>query len=55
MKSPYFVLIVLVPVLFIPMLLSPNGTAGAYNLMLFLPTIATPICPDFRTPARLLQ
>ena len=36
MKSPYLVLIVLVPVLFIPMLLSPNGTAGAYNLMLFL-------------------
>lgn len=36
MKSPYFVLIVLVPVLFIPMFLSPNGTSGAYNLTLFL-------------------
>ncbi len=36
MKSPYFVLIVLVPVLFIPMFLSPNGTTGAYNLTLFL-------------------
>lgn len=36
MKSPYLVLIVLVPVLFIPMFLTPNGTAGAYNLILFL-------------------
>lgn len=36
MKSPYFVLIVLVPVLFIPLFLSPNGTTGAYNLTLFL-------------------
>lgn len=36
MKSPYFVLIVLVLVLFIPMFLSPNGTSGAYNLILFL-------------------
>ena len=36
MKSPYLVLIVLVPVLFIPMFLSPNGTTGAYNLFLFL-------------------
>ncbi len=36
MKSPYLVLIVLVPVLFIPLFLSPNGTAGAYNLTLFL-------------------
>ena len=36
MKSPYLVLIVLVPVLFIPMFLSPNGTTGAYNLTLFL-------------------
>ncbi len=36
MKSPYFVLIVLVPVLFISMFLSPNGTTGAYNLTLFL-------------------
>lgn len=38
MKSPYFVLIVLVPVLFIPIFLTPNGTTGAYNLtLLFLP------------------
>ena len=36
MKSPYLVLIVLVPVLFIPLFLSPNGTAGVYNLILFL-------------------
>lgn len=36
MKSPYLVLIVLVPVLFIPMFLSPNGTTGAYNMTLFL-------------------
>lgn len=36
MKSPYLVLIVLVPVLFIPLFLSPNGTTGAYNLILFL-------------------
>lgn len=36
MKSPYLVLIVLVPVLFIPMFLAPNGTAGFYNLFLFL-------------------
>ena len=36
MKSPYLVLIVLVPVLFIPLFLSPNGTTGAYNLTLFL-------------------
>ena len=36
MKSPYLVLIVLVPVLFIPLFLSPNGTMGAYNLTLFL-------------------
>lgn len=35
-KSPYFVLIILVPVLFIPMFLTPNGTTGAYNLTLFL-------------------
>ena len=32
MKSPYLVLIVVVPVLFIPMFLSPNGTAGIFNL-----------------------
>lgn len=36
MKSPYTVLIVLVPVLFLPMFLTPNGTAGIYNLTLFL-------------------
>lgn len=36
MKSPYIVLIVLVPVLFIPLFLSPNGTTGANNLTLFL-------------------
>lgn len=36
MRSPYLVLTVLVPVLFIPMFLSANGTAGAYNLTLFL-------------------
>lgn len=36
MKSPYLVLIVLVPVLFIPLFLSPNGTTGVYNLTLFL-------------------
>ena len=36
MRSPYLVLIVLVPVLFIPMFLSANGTTGAYNLILFL-------------------
>ncbi len=35
-KSPYLVLIILVPVLFIPMFLTPNGTTGAYNLTLFL-------------------
>ncbi len=36
MKTPYLVLLVLVPVLFLPMFLTPNGTTGAYNLMLFL-------------------
>lgn len=35
-KSPYLVLIVLVPILFIPMFLTPNGTTGIYNLILFL-------------------
>lgn len=35
-KSPYLVLIVVVPVLFIPMFLSPNGTTGIYNLLVFL-------------------
>lgn len=36
MKSPYLVLLVVVPVLFIPMFLSPNGTAGIYNLLVLL-------------------
>ena len=36
MRSPYLVLVVLVPVLFVPLFLSPNGTTGAYNLTLFL-------------------
>lgn len=36
MKSPYAVLAVLVPVLFVPMFLAPNGTCGIYNLILFL-------------------
>ena len=36
MKTPYLVLIVLVPILFIPMFLTPNGTSGIYNLILFL-------------------
>lgn len=36
MKSPFGVLTVIVPVLFIPMFLTPNGTAGLYNLTLFL-------------------
>lgn len=36
MKTPYLVLIVLMPVLFIPMFLTPNGTTGTYNLILFL-------------------
>ncbi len=36
MKSPYAVLAVLVPVIFLPMFLSPNGTAGFYNLTILL-------------------
>lgn len=36
MKSPHLVLIVLAPVLFIPLFLSPNETTGAYNLTLLL-------------------
>jgi hypothetical protein len=36
MKSPYLVLIILVPILFVPMFLTPNGTTGTYNLTLFL-------------------
>ena len=35
-KSPYIVLTVLLPVVFVPMFLSPNGTTGLYNLILFL-------------------
>lgn len=42
MKTPYLVLIVLVPVLFLPIFLAPNGTTGAYNLtLLLLPYRAT--------------
>ena len=36
MKSPYLVLMILVPILFIPLLLSPNGTTGVYNKILLL-------------------
>ena len=36
MKSPYLVLIVMVPVLFIPMFLTPNGTMGIYNTLVLL-------------------
>jgi len=36
MKNSYLVLAVLVPVLFIPLFLSPHGTTGIYNLVLFL-------------------
>lgn len=36
MKTPYLVLVVIVPILFLPMFLSPNGTTGIYNLTLFL-------------------
>lgn len=36
MKSPYLVLTVLVPILFLPIFLTPNGTTGIYNLILFL-------------------
>ena len=36
MRSPYLVLIVMVPVLFIPMFLTPNGTMGIYNLLVLL-------------------
>lgn len=46
MKSPYFVLTVIIPVLFIPMFLSPNGTAGIYNLLVFL-TPYQSLTPDF--------
>lgn len=46
MKSPYLVLIILIPILFIPMFLTPNGTTGAYNLTLFLLPYRSTI-PDF--------
>lgn len=36
MKTPYLVLPVLVAVLFVPMLLTPNGATGIYNRILFL-------------------
>ncbi len=36
MKSPYLVLTVMIPILFVPLFLSTNGTTGAYNLTLFL-------------------
>lgn len=36
MKSPYLVLIIVVPALFLPMFLSPNGTSGLLNLLIFL-------------------
>lgn len=36
MKTTYLVLTVIVPVLFIPVFLAPNGTTGIYNLVLFL-------------------
>lgn len=46
MKTPYLVLIVVVPVLFIPMFLSPNGTSGIYNLLVFL-TPYQSLLPNF--------
>ncbi len=46
MKSPYQVLIVVVPVLFIPMFLSPNGTSGIYNLLVFV-TPYQSLIPNF--------
>ena len=36
LKTPYMVLAILVPVLFIPMFLTPTGTQGIYNQLLFL-------------------
>ncbi len=36
MKTPYLVLTVLVPLLFLPIFLTPGGTTGTYNLILFL-------------------
>ena len=46
MKSPYLVLTVVVPVLFVPMFLSPNGTSGIYNLLVFL-TPYQSLVPNF--------
>ena len=46
MKSPYHVLTVVVPVLFVPMFLSPNGTSGIYNLLVFL-TPYKSLVPNF--------
>lgn len=45
-KSPYLVLTVVVPVLFVPMFLSPNGTSGIYNLLVFL-TPYQSLVPNF--------
>jgi ABC-type transport system involved in multi-copper enzyme maturation permease subunit len=36
MKSPYLAFIVILPVLFVPLFLTPTGTTGLYNLILFL-------------------
>ena len=36
MKTPYIVLTILVPIIFITMFLAPNGSTGLYNLILFL-------------------
>ena len=50
MRSPYQVLIVIMPVLFIPMFLTPNGTSGLYNESCFVCCLgvdpASP-CPDW--------
>jgi len=36
MKSPYFVLMIMVPLFFIPLFLQPDGTTGFYNLLIYL-------------------
>ena len=36
MKTPFLVLIVIVPILFIPLFMTSTGTSGLYNLVLFL-------------------
>lgn len=36
MKSPYFVLMMIVPLFFIPIFLVPDGTTGFYNLLIYL-------------------